>query len=174
LLVRAHNSPAAGAVTMFSVWVLMATAFSALTFLPCRNTVPVYGYTMAMGVFVLVVNVVFVLSTLWRLLQLLQWGIVRRLLGRCCSPVTHGCWQIHPSGMCRGLWRSAQSLLGAICLRMAAAAAGAFPMLAGCRTGNSAASTRQGINGGDWSRWKQNSGQQQLPLGDPPAACNKC
>jgi hypothetical protein len=84
--VRPHNSKVAASVTRFSIGVLFTTAFSCLTFLPYRNITPAYGYTMAMGVFVLVINVAFVLSTLWRLLRLLQCGDrLRRLCSCCCA-----------------------------------------------------------------------------------------
>jgi hypothetical protein len=70
---------------LLSVWVLLTTAFSALTFLSYNNVTPAYGYTMAMGVFVLLINIAFAMFALWRLLRLVQWGAVRRLFGRCCS-----------------------------------------------------------------------------------------
>ena len=71
LLVRPHNCQAAGAVMLFSVWVLITTAFSALTFLSYNNVTPAYGYTMAMGVFVLLMNIAFVNTCL--------------LCGACCG-----------------------------------------------------------------------------------------
>jgi hypothetical protein len=84
LSVRPHVSAAAGVVSLRSLGVLITTAFAALTFLPYRNISPAPGYTMAMGVFVLLINVVFVLSTVWQLLRLVNWAAVRRLACRCC------------------------------------------------------------------------------------------
>lgn len=110
-------------MTLFSVWVLMATAFSALTFLPYRNAVPAYGYTMAMRVFVLVISVAFVLSSLW---LLLQWAVARHLLGRCCG---------HPTAPRRDLQRASQSLFGAWHLPRApfsAIGAGVVAVASGC------------------------------------------
>jgi hypothetical protein len=94
-LVQPHNSKVAGSVTLLSIAVLFTTAFSCLTFLPYRNITPAYGYTMAMGVFVLVINVAFVLSTLWRLLRLLQCGDrLRRLFGCCCARFAPCCCEL--------------------------------------------------------------------------------
>jgi hypothetical protein len=94
-LVRPYNSQVAASVTRFSIAVLFTTAFSCLTFLPYRNITPAYGYTMAMGVFVLVINIAFVLSTLWRLLQLLQCGDrLRRLFGCCCARFAPCCHEL--------------------------------------------------------------------------------
>jgi hypothetical protein len=85
LSVRPHVSAAAGVVSTRSLWVLSATAFSALTFLPYHNISAAPGYTMAMGVFVLLINVAFVLSTLWQLLRLVNWAAVHQLACRCFS-----------------------------------------------------------------------------------------
>lgn len=83
LYVRPHKCAEAGHVLMHSVGVLCLTTFSALTFLPYRNITPPSGYSMAMGVVVLVAHVAFVLCTLWRLLRLIEWSLVMRLF-RCC------------------------------------------------------------------------------------------
>jgi hypothetical protein len=94
-LVQPHNSKVAGSVTLLSIAVLFTTAFSCLTFLPYRNITPAYGYTMAMGVFVLVINIAFVLSTLWRLLRLLQCrDRLRRLFGCCCARFAPCCREL--------------------------------------------------------------------------------
>jgi hypothetical protein len=84
LSVRPHASASAGVVSLRSLGVLITTAFAALTFLPYRNISPAPGYTMAMGVFVLLINLAFVLSTIWQLLCLVNWAAVRRLASRCC------------------------------------------------------------------------------------------
>jgi len=82
LIVKPHKCEAAGIVCMQSVGVLYLTAFSALSFLPYRNIAPPSGYTITMGVLVLLVNVLFVLCTLAKLLRLVDWDVVRRLAGR--------------------------------------------------------------------------------------------
>jgi hypothetical protein len=49
-----------------------------------------------MGVFVLLINVAFVLSTLWQLLYLVNWAAVHRLACRCYSAaaqVSGNCWK---------------------------------------------------------------------------------
>lgn len=172
LLVKPHDSRAAGAVTLFSVWVLMATSFSALTFLPYRNAIPAYGYTMAMGVFVLVTNVAFVLSTLWRLLRLLQWGIVRRLLGSCC-----GSHAPCPIGPCSKMQTSTHALFGAFCLlRQSVDAAWPAASSSGCCSCQSTVRHAESVNGIHGGQPKPHSRQQQqppLPEG-APAACTDC
>jgi hypothetical protein len=77
--VKPHCCKAARVVSLRSVGVLMTTAFSALSFMPYRNISPAPGYTMAMGVFVLVINVAFVLSTLLQLVRTIDWTVCR-----CC------------------------------------------------------------------------------------------
>jgi hypothetical protein len=89
LSVRPHASAAAGVVSTRSLWVLIATSLSAMTFLPYRNISPAPGYTIAMGVFVLLINLAFVLSTLWQLLRLVNWAALHRLACRCCSAAAH-------------------------------------------------------------------------------------
>jgi hypothetical protein len=176
LLVQPHKSPAAGAVTLFSVWVLMATSYSALTFLPYRNAVPAYGYTMAMGVFVLMINVAFVMSTLWRLLRLLQWGLVRRLLGRCCgSVVPCSCHQLGP---CRELRRSTHSMLGALRPSLgsvSAAQLGALAVAPGCCSCKPAPPPVESVKGSEGGHVKPHSRQQhQQQLEDPAGPCEEC
>jgi hypothetical protein len=106
LSVRPHASAAAGVVSLRSLGVLITTAFAALTFLPYRNISPAPGYTMAMGVFVLLINVAFVLSTLWQLLHLFNWAAVRRLASHCCcTRRTAGpcnCCKHHQTGIAAG------------------------------------------------------------------------
>jgi hypothetical protein len=87
LAVRPHNSTAAGTVSLQSVGALITTSFSALTFLSYRNITPAYGYTMFMGVVVLLVNVTFVLFTVWRLLCLVEWPRVGRFACLCCRQI---------------------------------------------------------------------------------------
>jgi hypothetical protein len=171
-LVRPHNSPNAGMVMLISVWVLMATSYSALTFLPYRNAVPAYGYTMAMGVFVLVINVAFVLSTLWRLLRLLQWGVVGRLLGRCCSCCSPYCSR--PVGPCREFWRSASSLLSRV--PHSAAVPGGAATAWGCCSFKSATTPVESASGCDGGVGKRHSRQQQQQpaLDGTPAVCDEC
>lgn len=79
LAVRPHNCAAAGTVSLQSVGALITTSFSALTFLSYRNVTPAYGYTMFMGAVVLLVNVAFVLSAVWKLLRLIEWGSVAHI-----------------------------------------------------------------------------------------------
>jgi hypothetical protein len=83
LYVRPHKCAEAGHVSLHSVGVLCLTSFSALTFLPYRNMTPPPGYSMAMGVVVLVAHAAFVLCTLWRLLRLINLAAVTRLF-KCC------------------------------------------------------------------------------------------
>lgn len=85
LIVKPHDCEAAGSVCLQSVGVLYLTAFAALSFLQYRNIPPPAGYTITMGVFVLLVNVLFVLLTLIKLLRLVDWDVVRRFAGRVCS-----------------------------------------------------------------------------------------
>jgi hypothetical protein len=179
LVVRPHSSPAAGAVTLFSVWVLMATSYSALTFLPYHNAVPAYGYTMAMGVFVLVINVAFVLSTLWRLLRLLQWGIVGRLLSRCCGCNAPCCCD--PVGPCREWRRSAHSLLDVLHMsggRCSAAGLGGVAVAGGCCSCKSALPPIESVKGCGEGHVKPHSRQQhhqqQQQLEDPAGPCEEC
>jgi hypothetical protein len=91
LYVRPHKCAEAGHVSLHSVGVLCLTSFSALTFLPYRNITPPPGYTMAMGVVVLVAHVAFVLCTLWRLLWLIEWAVVKHLLRFCYQKVACCC-----------------------------------------------------------------------------------
>jgi hypothetical protein len=103
LSVHPHASAAAGVVSLRSLGVLITTAFAALTFLPYRNTAPAPGYTMAMGVFVLLINLAFVLSTLWQLLHLLNWAAVRQLASRCCCTAGPcNCCKLHQPGIPAG------------------------------------------------------------------------
>lgn len=103
LSVKPHYSTPAGVVTLQSVGVLFTTAFSALTFMQYRNIVPAPGYTMAMGVFVLLLNVVFVLSTLWKLLRVVEWAAA----GRCCRSVC--AWRFFARiCSCRGIFHPRQ------------------------------------------------------------------
>jgi hypothetical protein len=179
-LVRPHSSPTVGTVMLFSVWVLMATSYSALTFLPYRNAVPAYGYTMAMGVFVLVINVAFVLSTLWRLLRLLQWGAVMRLLGRCCGCCCPCCSRL--AGPCREFWRSiGSSLFGALHISHAptsAAASGAAATVGGCCSFKAEAPPVESVSGfhrGDGKAHSQQQQQRQQPaLERTPAVGDEC
>jgi hypothetical protein len=90
LCIRPHKCAAAGQVSLQSVGVLYLTAFTAMTFLPYRNITPPPGYSMAMGVLVLVAHVTFVLCTLWRLLRLVNWVVLIRFIG-CCYQKTRGC-----------------------------------------------------------------------------------
>ena len=169
-LVRPHNSQVAASVTRFSVAVLVTTSFSCLTFLPYRNITPAYGYTMAMGVFVLVINIAFVLSTLWRLLQLLQCGDrLRRLLGRCCARFAPCCCELcrQPTlPSCMDAWHLPW-LHGNGAARSAAAAAAAAGV-AGCCSFklHPAAPPVESAKGTESSL----HGQRQLQLRPPPAA----
>jgi hypothetical protein len=79
LAVRPHNCAAAGTVSLQGVGALITTSFSALTFLSYRNVTPAYGYTMFMGAVVLLVNVAFVLSAVWKLLRLIEWATVAHI-----------------------------------------------------------------------------------------------
>ena len=124
--VRPHNSKLAASVTRFSIGVLFTTAFACLTFLPYRNITPAYGYTMTMGVFVLVINIAFVMSTLWRLLRLLQCGDRLRRLCSCCgarfSPCCELC-RLPTWAICTDAWHM-QCLQGSSASPAAAGAAG--------------------------------------------------
>lgn len=178
LLVRPHNCQVAFVVTLFSVWVLITTAFSALTFLSYQKVTPAYGYTMAMGVFVLVINITFVLSTLWRLVRLVQWGILRRWCG-CCSATPPCCGPCEP---CRQLHRRAGSWLDD--LGMSRMGAADVALAGGCwacmPTVSVPTPPLESAKGRDRSRGKdpdvpergQQQEQQQEPV--PAAAENEC
>lgn len=94
--VKPHCCKAARVVSLRSVGVLMTTAFSALSFMPYRNISPAPGYTMAMGVFVLVINVAFVLSTLLQLVRAIDWTVCRRFVVLCCSRFAPCCCSGRP------------------------------------------------------------------------------
>jgi hypothetical protein len=106
--VQPHRSAVAGTVSLRSVGVLLTTAFSALTFLPYRNITPAHGYTLAMGAFVLAINTAFVLSTVWRLIALIQWpALMHCVAGRCVrlAPSCTGCCMLPrlPGGLSQAL-----------------------------------------------------------------------
>ena len=180
LLVRPHNCQVAGAVMLFSVWVLITTAFSALTFLSYHNVTPAYGYTMAMGVFVLVINIAFVLSTLWKLLRLVPWGVVRRWCGRCSGTTTPCCGASEPCRQLRqraGSWLDAVGIsrTGAAALTMGGGCCSFMPKVAGPRPPS------ESVKGGDSRRCKdphvhdQGQPQQEQQMETVPAAAdNAC
>jgi hypothetical protein len=177
LLVRPHKCRVAFLVTLFSVWVLITTAFSALTFLSYQKITPAYGYTMAMGVFVLVINIAFVLSTMWRLLRLVQWGVVRRWCG-CCSATPPCCGPCEP---CRRLHRRAGSWLDD--LGMSRMGVAAVAMVGGCRSCMPTLSVPtpplESAKGSDRSRDKDPNVPDQGPQLDQqrehvPATENEC
>jgi hypothetical protein len=183
LLVRPHNGQAAGAVMLLSVWVLLTTAFSALTFLSYNNVTPAFGYTMAMGVFILLINVAFVLFTLWRLLRLVKWSMFRRLSARWCGATTpSSSLPARPqSRACRisftELRRRTQSWLNAVhlsCMRLSAAAA---KIAAGCQCvdSDSGGPARHGERGKSLEgRWRQVGQQQEMEAVPGAATCNEC
>jgi hypothetical protein len=178
LLVRPHKCRVAFVVTLFSVWVLITTAFSALTFLSYQKVTPAYGYTMVMGVFVLVINIAFVLSTLWRLLRLVQWGIVRRWCG-CCSATPSCCGPCEP---CRQLHRRAglwlddpgMSRMGAAAVAMAGGCWACMPTISVPAPPLDSAKGRDRSRGKDpnVSECGQQQQQQHEPV--PAAAENEC
>jgi len=91
LCVKPHTSEAAGTVSLQSIGVLYLTTYSALTFLPHRNITPAPGYTTTMGVVVLVLHIAFVLSTLWKLAHLINWGAACKCLHWVCRKVAAPC-----------------------------------------------------------------------------------
>jgi hypothetical protein len=175
LMVRPHTSQLAGSVTLFSVWVLITTAFSALTFLSYHNVTPAYGYTMAMGVFVLVINIVFVISTLWRLLRLVEWGVVRRLCG-CCGSIAPCCSGLNRPW--RRLHRHACSWLDAVRLPITdvgvvSTASGCHPFKAGQR---GSVPPVESVSGSVGSQRKHPGmlQERQWLESSPAAACSEC
>lgn len=89
--VQPHRSAVAGTVSLRSVGVLLTTAFAALTFLPYRNITPAPGYTMAMGAFVLAINTAFVVTTVWRVIALIQWPLLMHCVAGRCVRVAPSC-----------------------------------------------------------------------------------
>lgn len=80
LWVRPFVCRAANTVAVQSATVLFLTVFAALTFLPYNNLEagPVYGSIM--GVVLLLVNVVFLGFTTWKLARSVDWTAVRRII----------------------------------------------------------------------------------------------
>jgi hypothetical protein len=80
LWVRPFRCPAANTVAVQSACVLLLTASTALTFLPYNNIGPgrVYGNTR--GVLLLLLNVVFLVLTAWKLMRALDWSVARTVV----------------------------------------------------------------------------------------------
>lgn len=101
LVVKPHNCAEAGAVCIQSVGVLYATTFAALSFLPSwqvsgRNITPPAPYTVTMGVLLLLINVAFVLCTLFKLLRLVDWAACCRFIRRLGSRAA-ACFTVVPA-----------------------------------------------------------------------------
>jgi len=69
LVARPFRCAGANTVAVVSVWILFATAYTALTFLPYDNAGPGPVYTNIMGAVILVANVGFLLAATWKLLR---------------------------------------------------------------------------------------------------------
>lgn len=80
LWVRPFVCPATNTVAVQSASVLFLTVYAALTFLPYNNLEagPVYGNIM--GVLVVLLNLVFLGVTAWKLVRLVDWMAVRQLV----------------------------------------------------------------------------------------------
>jgi hypothetical protein len=68
--------------------VLLLTSFTALTFLPYNGLEPGHVYGNIMGVVVLLLNVVFLAHTVWRLALTIDWSAAREALR---SSMEKGC-----------------------------------------------------------------------------------
>jgi hypothetical protein len=82
LWVRPFKCPAANTVAVQSACVLLLTAFTALTFLPYSGVEPGHVYSSTMGVVVLLVNILYLLTTVWKLLRSIDWSAICAAL--CC------------------------------------------------------------------------------------------
>jgi hypothetical protein len=89
LWVRPFKCPAANTMAVQSACVLLLTAFTGLTFLPYSGVEPGYVYGSTMGVIVLLVNILYLLSTAWKLLRSIDWSAICTALC-CCRPSGRG------------------------------------------------------------------------------------
>jgi hypothetical protein len=79
-VVRPFKCPAANKVGVSSVYVLLLTAYTALTFLPYNNFTPGPVYGNIMGVVLLVANLTFLGSTTYKLIKAVDWALAKSLL----------------------------------------------------------------------------------------------
>jgi hypothetical protein len=88
LSVRLYKCPAANKVAVLSVCGLFFTVYAALKFLPYNSVGPGPVYGNIMGVVIVLANVVFLARTIWKLMQVVDWAFVKRIVGRigaCCQ-----------------------------------------------------------------------------------------
>jgi len=89
LWVRPFRCPASNTIAVQSGSVLFLTVYAALTFLPYNSLEPGPVYGGIMGVVLLLMNLVFLAVTAWRLVRLVDWSVPRqlllRVLGKSCG-----------------------------------------------------------------------------------------
>ena len=86
LAVKPFKCPAAGRVAVFSVCVLFFTTQAALSFIPSTNINPGPVYGNIMGAVILLANVVFLASTTWQLVKVVDWAALMTAMRKpaCC------------------------------------------------------------------------------------------
>jgi hypothetical protein len=77
-------------IAVASACVLFVTAYSALSFLPYEGDAPNQKYTLAMGVVILLANVVFLSVACYKLVQAVDWATVPRKVLHAISQVSGG------------------------------------------------------------------------------------
>jgi len=82
LWVRPFKCRAANTVAVQSACVLLLTVYAALTFLPYNNLEPGPVYSNAMGVVLLLLNLVFLSVAAWKLGRAVDWSAARTLVSR--------------------------------------------------------------------------------------------
>jgi len=90
LAVKPYKCPAAGRVAVISVWVLFVTAQVALTFIPFNSISTPSAYGNTMGIFLMLANLAFLVTTTWQLVAVVNWGLVKSAMhlsacGSCCG-----------------------------------------------------------------------------------------
>lgn len=90
-VVRPFKCRAANKVAVSSVYVLLLTAYTALTFLPYNNFTPGPVYGNIMGVVILLANLAFLGSTTYKLIRAVDWAVVISLLTKAKPWLSKGC-----------------------------------------------------------------------------------
>jgi hypothetical protein len=88
LWVRPFKCHAANTIAVQSACVLLLTSYTALTFLPYNSVEPGHIYGNIMGVVLLLLNVLFLARTVWKLAASIDWEAAREALR---SSVEKGC-----------------------------------------------------------------------------------
>jgi hypothetical protein len=103
--VRPYKCPAANAVAVQSACVLLLTSYTALTFLSYKELQPGAVYGNIMGVVLLLLNVLFLGATIWKLIRSVDWSAIRSAI----SGTTRGCCGVGRLGSRKGRHPPAES-----------------------------------------------------------------